>query len=887
MGLLSVTVQNKTNMIIFMKQFSKCLYMLTLSLMVMQGAWAQINYIERSWDATSNTVTNTEKSITGSNVGYDASPSEGQYKVVTGNSETWFRMGGYNNSIEEYYVVNGTVNLRNIVVLGDNVHLILCDNAKLTLTAGLKLEDDHKLYIHSQSYDSNMGQLIVTNSYERAAGIGSAQNDGAEKVVGELVIHGGHIEATGGKYGAGIGSCARVQYKDAALCNSVTIYGGYVKATGGTNSAGIGGGCGFTNQGVNGGTFTLYDGTVIALGGKYAAGVGGGGSYAPTVDNLANGGYGGTVNIYGGELTATGGSDGAGIGSGNREYDSRSGDDESICGGTVNIYGGTVTAQGGDYAAGIGGGDFCGGAVVTISGGTVTATGGKAGAGIGGGEDAMGGNLTVSGGTVYAYGTDDGAGIGGGEDGKGGNVTITGGTVYAKAGLQSGSGHRAIGPGCGNDDYGTLSIGDIMTVYASNDNSLENHYSADDRKAACWYRTYAKIEPCTHIGSTYTINGTNIGDTHTRHCGYCTTPFQPERHTFDDDGKCTVCGVKSSTMLVTIYMPDLQKGGYMEMNFHMVNGDRFNLPGCNAIPAGLEFAGWLVNASSVPTDYLTTEGETLLPKGSEYEITSDVSFTARFRKININFADTENNDEKIHTYDGRIATSVTLTGRTLYKDGGWNTLCLPFALTAEQVSAQLAPAKLMTLDSSDFNQGTLTLNFVDATTIEAGKPYVIKWEKAADYEDTNEFNLYEPTFTDVIINENTIEVETDYADFVGIFSPRDIYTEEKTNLYLGSNGYLYYPWDDGMTSFDVNSFRAYFRLKKDLVAGDPIDPVSGINNFVLNFSGESSSIENIPSSIFNLQSEGWYTLDGRKLSGKPTQKGIYINNGKKVVISHL
>ena len=100
-----------------MKQFSKCLYMLTLSLMVMQGAWAQINYIERSWDATSNTVTNTEKSITGSNVGYDASPSEGQYKVVTGNSETWFQMGGYNNSIEEYYVVNGTVNLRNIVVL--------------------------------------------------------------------------------------------------------------------------------------------------------------------------------------------------------------------------------------------------------------------------------------------------------------------------------------------------------------------------------------------------------------------------------------------------------------------------------------------------------------------------------------------------------------------------------------------------------------------------------------------------------------------------------------------------------------------------------------------------------------------------------------------------
>ena len=28
----------------------------------------------------------------------------------------------------------------------------------------------------------------------------------------------------------------------------------------------------------------------------------------------------------------------------------------------------------------------------------------------------------------------------------------------------------------------------------------------------------------------------------------------------------------------------------------------------------------------------------------------------------------------------------------------------------------------------------------------------------------------------------------------------------------------------------------------------------------------------------------WYTLDGRRLFAKPTQKGIYINNGRKVVI---
>lgn len=28
----------------------------------------------------------------------------------------------------------------------------------------------------------------------------------------------------------------------------------------------------------------------------------------------------------------------------------------------------------------------------------------------------------------------------------------------------------------------------------------------------------------------------------------------------------------------------------------------------------------------------------------------------------------------------------------------------------------------------------------------------------------------------------------------------------------------------------------------------------------------------------------WYSLDGVKLAGKPTQKGIYINNGHKIII---
>ena len=44
-----------------------------------------------------------------------------------------------------------------------------------------------------------------------------------------------------------------------------------------------------------------------------------------------------------------------------------------------------------------------------------------------------------------------------------------------------------------------------------------------------------------------------------------------------------------------------------------------------------------------------------------------------------------------------------------------------------------------------------------------------------------------------------------------------------------------------------------------------------------------SSIDNSQSAIGS-EAGAWYTIDGRKLSGKPAQKGIYIVNGRKVAV---
>ena len=51
-------------------------------------------------------------------------------------------------------------------------------------------------------------------------------------------------------------------------------------------------------------------------------------------------------------------------------------------------------------------------------------------------------------------------------------------------------------------------------------------------------------------------------------------------------------------------------------------------------------------------------------------------------------------------------------------------------------------------------------------------------------------------------------------------------------------------------------------------------------------SGETTAIGTLDTKTgeISFDSEAWYTLDGVRLSGKPSTKGIYINNGKKVAI---
>ena len=264
----------------------------------------------------------------------------------------------------------------------------------------------------------------------------------------------------------------------------------------------------------------------------------------------------------------------------------------------------------------------------------------------------------------------------------------------------------------------------------------------------------------------------------------------------------------------------------------------------------------------------------------------DLSYDRGHTRIILNsslpLSDASSNSYLLGLYNGQGNISATLQDRTLYKDGAWNTLCLPFAMTAQQVSAQLAPAALMTLGSSTFSGGTLTLNFTDATEIEAGQPYIIRWNKPNGYDGHEaEHDILSPTFTGVTVSKTTAPVETQYVDFVGITSPVTLAANDRSVLYLGSGNQLYWPSDDR----PVNAFRAYFHLGNGLTCGTP---TSAVRAFSLNFGDqETTGIVDIEHGTLNMEHSadaGWYDLSGRKLSGKPTAKGLYIHNGKKRII---
>ena len=257
-------------------------------------------------------------------------------------------------------------------------------------------------------------------------------------------------------------------------------------------------------------------------------------------------------------------------------------------------------------------------------------------------------------------------------------------------------------------------------------------------------------------------------------------------------------------------------------------------------------------------------------------LTSIVSGITQSLFHQLTLTDNADNTAAINGKNGRTCKTVTLSGRTLYKDGAWNTLCLPFALDLTADGCPLAgdgvTAMTLNTTTSGLSGSTLTLNFTEVSpsgeqrgVIPAGTPFIIKWDNKGT-------TIEEPEFTSVTISSATTNNEQAFlgGSFKGSFSPVSFTANDKTKLFLGAGNNLHWP----SANMTLGAFRAYFDL--------------GTNNaseFVLNFGdGENVTGVNEVIEVNEDNDNSWYTLSGTRLEGKPTQKGLYIHGNKKIVV---
>ena len=760
------------------------------------------------------------------------------------------------------------------------------------------------------------GGDVTARGGSEAAGIGGEP----ERLV---QIFGGTVHAYGGEDAAGIGG-DRGRYSKMSLGfltwggANVEISGGTVYAEGAGWAAGIGAGRATTEYSHKT-TVTISGGDVTAKGGKYAAGIGGG------INN-----HGGTITISGGTIHAYGGVDAAGIGGGE---DGNSGD--------ITISGGTIYAEatGEDSnGAGIGAGEDGFANTIKITGGTVYATGGSATGGF-----AIGSNLSDGKGSL-TLGDLLKVEAGSSESDIERRFTAferEGACWYRKYAAISECTHET--PLFGSDR--TPAISYTILDEGHNAQCRYCNYSEDESHD---FQYEINGAPCQKCGKefnaeddlwTITIYQANTSNTQlawdadydggTQYSVVRGKSFNMPALTKTAEGLSMMALVKDpETAPGNIWLTDAEiadpsglfdpsqpftptqdtkiyaryrlnfttRWVWNEDEFGFIDPDNVEMylstpllydGNEQQLPITFEivkstYQDDITYTATVTYPYQYPEGLT----GVTYTFT-DVKHTPYFTR-DIKLYDNAKNSSTIYDYEGKTV-NATLSGRTFFHDGCWNTISLPFALSAEQLADEECPlygATIKQLKDASFADGTLTLAFSDTTAITAGMPYIVKWPQGDDVTD--------PVFKNVTIAvENNMKMivkdkdggtPEDYENLYfglilwGGFNPTEItddMVDSKRILYMGADNKLYYPTE----TMTIGAFRGYIQLH-GISADELENPVKSV---VMNF-GDETGISLTPNPSPTGEGNAWYDLSGRRLGGQPAQKGIYVRDGKKVLI---
>ena len=191
----------------------------------------------------------------------------------------------------------------------------------------------------------------------------------------------------------------------------------------------------------------------------------------------------------------------------------------------------------------------------------------------------------------------------------------------------------------------------------------------------------------------------------------------------------------------------------------------------------------------------------------------------------------------------------------------WNTFCVPFTISADVIAEKFGAGTLVyTFGSMNGN----VMNFAPSTTIEAGKPYIVKPANT----------VVNPTFTGVNI-EASAPVKSGENGFYmqGTYGAKTDLTTDGTNLFLGDGNKFYKP--SGTTTAKMKGLRAFFIVPQ------------GTNLAALraNIDGATTAIDEFATVVEQPTDNRIYNLQGQFVGTSfEGLHGVYVQNGKKVLV---
>lgn len=190
----------------------------------------------------------------------------------------------------------------------------------------------------------------------------------------------------------------------------------------------------------------------------------------------------------------------------------------------------------------------------------------------------------------------------------------------------------------------------------------------------------------------------------------------------------------------------------------------------------------------------------------------------------------------------------------------WNTFCVPFAISADVIAEKFGAGTLV------YTFGSMTgnvMNFKASTTIEAGKPYIVK--------PTQE--VVDPTFTGVNIVASAPEKSGENGFFMqGTYGAKTDLLDDGTNLFLGEGNKFYKP---AKGSTKMKGMRAFFIVPQ------------GTNLAALraNIDGATTAIDELTTVVEQPTDNRIYNLQGQFVGTSfEGLHGVYVQNGKKVLV---